>query len=282
MYKLREWKKKSVDAMALAGAQVLVTPTAGMIYKIAEVQADPVTLNTNLGRYTNHMNLLDLCGVAVPTVIAEGGLPFGVTISAPAGHDAFICDIAHRVHLASELPAGALSSKASAVHAAAEQVRKDYEAPSGVETFEIAVSGAHMQGLPLSWQLTERGGRFLRRVKTAPIYRMLAFTGMKPPRPGLAEAEKGAGSAIDLEIWELPSSSFGSFMKLVAAPLGIGWLQLEDGKKVQGFRLVDVNADCSGASGGEPPADITSHCGWRHYLKSKEQSEEPPAKRSKI
>jgi len=108
-YKLRELKAQSVAAMKKAGAQVLVTPTAGMIYTISELEADPIALNTNLGRYTNHMNLLDLCGVAVPTVFADGGLPFGVTISAPAGQDAFVCDIAHLVHMASGLRAGALA-----------------------------------------------------------------------------------------------------------------------------------------------------------------------------
>lgn len=280
-YKLRDWKAKAMAAMTNAGAQVLVTPTAGMIYTIEEVQADPIALNTNLGRYTNHMNLLDLCGIAVPTVTADGGLPFGVTISAPAGQDAFVCDIAHLVHMASGLRAGALPSSAADVQKASDAVgRVGGALLAGVEGIEVAVSGAHMRGLPLSWQLTERGGRFLRCAKTAPCYRLLAFTGMKPPRPGLGAARHCEGAAVDLEIWELPAATFGSFMKVIAAPLGIGWLQLDDGSKVQGFRLIDTEADCAGSVGGEPPVDITSHGGWRSYLQSRDPVE-PPAKRAK-
>lgn len=280
-YKLRELKAKSVAAMKKAGAQLLVTPTAGMIYTIQELEADPIALNTNLGRYTNHMNLLDLCGIAVPTVFADGGLPFGVTISAPAGQDGMICDVAHRVHMASGLLAGALPSKAADVQAAVDCAGRVGGAMlAGVDTIEVAVSGAHMIGLPLSWQLTERGGRFLRRAKTAPVYKLLAFTGMKPPRPGLAAAEGGNGASVELEIWELPAEHFGSFMKVIAAPLGIGWLQLDDGSKVQGFRLVDTFADCAGAAGGAPPVDITSFGGWRSYLES-QGAGEPATKKAR-
>lgn len=282
-YKLREWRAKSRQEMAQKGAQVMVTPTAGMIYTIEELLADPITLNTNLGRYTNHMNLLDLAGVAVPTVFAEGGLPFGVTISAKAGQGAFCFDIAHHLHMASGLPAGALSSQASAVFAAAERNgHVGGKILTGIEGIQVAVSGAHMEGLPLNWQLTQRGGTFVRCARTAPIYSLLAFNGMQPPRPGIATAAEGKGASIELEIWEMPVTSFGSFMKVVAAPLGIGWLELEDGSKVQGFRLVDTSADCSGTVGGEPPTDITVHGGWRKYLECKAKAAaEPPAKRLK-
>lgn len=262
-YKLRELKVLADKTLRDAKAEVLVTPTAGAIYTIAEVLADPIALNSNLGRFTNHMNLLDLCGIAVPTAIA-GGLPYGVTISAQAGSDALICDIAARVHLASGLTAGATISK---VPDLLQQPHAD-RFLAGVPTIEIAVSGAHMEGLALNWQLVERGARFVREAKTVP-YRLLAFTGMTPPRPGLAAAA-GKGAPIELEIWELPSACFGSFMKLVAAPLGIGWVELQDGSKVQGFRLVDEGADKAGVVGGSAgaPLDITGHGGWRAYLES--------------
>merc|ERR1711982_131456 len=122
----------------------------------------------------------------------------------------------------------------------------------------------------------------MRKAKTAPVYRLLAFDGMKPPRPGLAGAEEGKGKAVELEVWELPIASFGSFMKLVAAPLGIGWVELEDGTRVQGFRLVDESADkCVQPRGGSgEPTDITSFGGWRGYLESTNSAKS--AKRARL
>ncbi|CAK9055583.1 Allophanate hydrolase [Durusdinium trenchii] len=270
IYRLQQLRIEAQEAMSSTQAEVLVTPTVGATYTIEDVLADPVALNTQLGRYTNHMNLLDLCGIAVPTVLSSDApcLPFGVTISAAAGHDAFICDIAQRLHAASKLTVGALQSSVQDVSAAVEATQgKHFGAlPADVETFEVAVCGAHMEGLPLSWQLTERGGRFVRRARTAPRYRLVAFD-MKPPRPGLVDSSSGA--SIELEIWELPAAAFGSFMKLVASPLGIGWIELEDGSRVQGFRQVDVGANSTGLvnAGGDPPSDITSYGSWRNFLK---------------
>lgn len=278
-YKLREMKQRADKAMAAAGTQILITPTAGSTYTIEELEADPIALNSNMGRYTNHMNLLDLCGVAVPICMAGGKLPFGVTINAPAGQDALICDIAARLHIASGLQAGA---SASAVTSVAEAVSGRASGfLQGVETFQIVVSGAHMVGLALSPQLTARGARFVRRAKTAPRYRVLAFDGMKPPRPGLRGATASeSGASIEVEVWEMPAAELGAFTKLIAAPLGLGWIEMEDGSRLQGFRLVDGEADRCGVAGGAggAPADITEHGGWRKYLES---SGEPKEKRAR-
>ncbi|CAE7800190.1 atzF [Symbiodinium sp. CCMP2592] len=248
-YRMRALHRAAEASMEAAKAQVLVTPTVGATYKIEDVLADPIALNTNLGRFTNHMNLLDLCGLAVPTMWAGEALPFGVTISAQAGSDAYICDIGQRLHAFSGLPVGALEAAVEDVEAAVAAKMGTFYGPlpSGVDTFEVAVCGAHMAGLPLSPQLTERGGRFMREARTSPRYRLVAFDEMKPPRPGLVDAADGA--SIDLEIWELPASSFGSFMKLVASPLGIGWIELEDGSRVQGFRQVDASVNRGGQVG---------------------------------
>lgn len=278
-YKMKELKQKADAAMKAAGAQILVTPTAGATYTIAQVEADPVMLNKHMGRYTNHMNLLDLCGIAVPTVMA-GKLPFGLTISAAAGLDSFICDIATRLHAASGLPAGATASSAAAVMEASASRSAGFL--QGVETFEIAVSGAHMEGLALNAQLTARGARFLRRAKTAARYRLLAYDGMKPPRPGVrGAAGKEEGKGIEVEVWEMPSKELGTFAKLIAVPLGLGWVEMEDGSKVQGFRLIDAEADAAGRvpAQGEAPSDITAHGGWRKYLES---SGEAAAKQPKV
>ncbi|CAJ1345117.1 unnamed protein product [Effrenium voratum] len=203
IYQLQQLRFEAMQALNTVQAQVLVTPTVGATYTIEDVLADPVVLNTNLGRYTNHMNLLDLCGISVPTTFAAEKLPFGVTVSAVAGHDALICDVAQRLHSAAGLTAGATTSAVQDVAAAVEATEGKYfgPLPAGAESFEVAVCGAHMEGLALSWQLTERGGRFMRTARTSPRYRLVAFDGMSPPRPGLVDDAKGAG--IDLEIWEL-------------------------------------------------------------------------------
>lgn len=262
MYRLQQLRLEARQALHESQAQLLLTPTVGATYAIQDVLADPIALNTNLGRYTNHMNLLDLCGIAVPTTFAGPTLPFGVTLSAFAGNDAFLCDVARRLHGAAELKVGAMESSVHDVEKAVEVSNGKYYGPlpSDVESFEVAVCGAHMEGLALSWQLTERGGRFVRTAKTAPRYRLVAFDGMKPPRPGLVDASNGA--AIELEIWD-PLSS------LVASPLGIGWIELDDGSRVQGFRQVDVGANSHGVVGvgGDPPPDITEYGSWRNFLK---------------
>ena len=68
---------------------------------MAEVQADPIRLNSNLGTYTNFVNLLDCCAVAVPAGFrAKNGLPFGVTLVARAFADDDLAVLADRLHRA--------------------------------------------------------------------------------------------------------------------------------------------------------------------------------------
>src|SRR5262249_5811336 len=70
-----------------ADIDVLMVPTVPAAYTVAEVEGDPIRLNSNLGTYTNFVNLLDLAGLAVPAAMADDGTPFGVTFLAPAGQD---------------------------------------------------------------------------------------------------------------------------------------------------------------------------------------------------
>lgn len=81
-----EWKKMDV----------LLLPTAGTIYTIDQLNADPIALNRNLGYYTNFVNLLDLCALAIPAGFTAAGLPFGVTLIAPAGREAQLFAAAER------------------------------------------------------------------------------------------------------------------------------------------------------------------------------------------
>jgi allophanate hydrolase len=228
---------------------VLVTPTAGTIYTIEEVNADPIRLNTNLGYYTNFMNLLDLAAIAVPAGFQKDGLPFGITLAAPAFSDEALCALGGAVHrrLVQRMGATAATLPESAGEPAAQ--------PGLVK---LAVCGAHMSGLPLNHQLTERGGRLVGTCRTAARYRLFALTGFSPPRPGMVRAESG-GHAIEVEVWALPTESVGSFLDGIPSPLGIGSVELENGELVRGF-LCEVYA----VGGAE---DISRLGGWRAYLK---------------
>jgi allophanate hydrolase len=228
---------------------LLVTPTTGTIYRIAEIDAQPIQLNANLGHYTTFVNLLDLAAVAVPAGFRADGLPFGITLIGPAGSDLALLQWADRFHRAGAAPLGALGAPSASELA-------PFTAPAE-GWISVAVCGAHMEGLPLSRQLTERGGALLRRTRTAPVYRLYALPGGPPQRPGLTR-EPARGAAIELEVWDVPAEHFGSFVAGIPSPLGIGKVELEDGTWVSGFL-------CESAALAEA-TDITSFGGWRPYL----------------
>ena len=244
-YRLKELQRRT--APVWDAIDVLVTPTAGTIYKIAEVEADPVKLNSNLGYYTNFMNLLDLCAIALPAGFQANGLPFGATLAAPAFADEALCVLGEIAQRAMVKTMGA-TGLAFPEHPTMEE--------SSVNTIRVAVCGAHMSGLPLNGQLIERGARLERRCRTAPHYRLFALTEFTPPRPGMVRADDGA--AIDVEVWDVPPAAFGSFVDGIPAPLGIGTVTLEDGQQVKGF-LCETHAT-------KAARDITSLGGWRRYV----------------
>jgi len=246
-YRLKELRRATAPAWQTM--DVLITPTAGRQYTIAELLADPVRLNTALGYYTNFVNLLDLAAIAVPAGLQADGLAFGVTLTAPAWHDTALCALADALHRAQDLPLGALARRLSATP----KLAPDAAADSFVR---VAVCGAHMSGLPLNNQLTERGGRPLRSCRTAAHYRLFALPGGPPQRPGLLRAE--TGQSIEVEVWKMPVAAFGSFVAGIPAPLTIGNVELEDGEQVKGF-LCEAHAT-AGAR------DISEFGGWRHYL----------------
>ncbi len=251
-YRLKALQRKT--APVWDEVDILVAPTAGTIYRIAEVEADPVRLNSNLGRYTNFMNLLDLSAIAVPAGFQRDGLPFGVTLIAPAFADEALCALGGDAQRASVDRMGATGLPLPPLAAS--------EAPPAAagalpQTIRLAVCGAHMSGLPLNHQLTERGARLARRCRTAPQYRLYALTEFDPPRPGMVRADQGA--AIEVEVWDLPAAALGGFVDAIPAPLGIGTVSLEDGQQVRGF-LCEALAT-RGAR------DITSLGSWRQFLK---------------
>jgi allophanate hydrolase len=121
---------------------------------------------------------------------------------------------------------------------------------------QLAVCGAHLSGLPLNYQLTERGARLVRACRTAPNYKLYALAGFTPPRPGMLR--ESGGRRIEVEVWELSTEAFGSFVDGIPAPLGIGTVELEDGAQVKGF-LCEPYAT-RGAQ------DVSHLGGWRAYL----------------
>jgi allophanate hydrolase len=229
---------------------VLVVPTAGTIYAIAEVNADPIRLNSNLGYYTNFMNLLDLAGIAVPAGFQTNGLPFGITLAAPAFSDDGLCALAAEIHA----PGSRLGATSATLPPARARIAQ--RATAGV--VQLAVCGAHMSGLPLNHQLTDRGARLLRTGRTAARYRLFALGGFSPPRPGMLRADTG-GHAIEVEIWALPAAEVGGFIDGIPPPLGIGTIELEDGERVRGF-LCEAYA----AAGAE---DVSHLGSWRAYAR---------------
>ncbi len=225
---------------------VMLTPTAGTIYSIAAMQADPIRLNANLGYYTNFMNLLDLAATAVPAGFQADGLPFGVTLIAPPGQDAPLLHLASRLHQA-------LGGKLGAGPCGLPPAEHLSTLPGG--QIEVAVVGAHLSGLALNAQLTERHARLLATTRTAPHYRLYALPDGK--RPGLIRVADG-GAAIECEVWQMPAAQFGHFVAGIPAPLGIGKLELADGSIVNGFICEPI--------GIVDAQDITEQAGWRAWL----------------
>ncbi len=228
---------------------VLVVPTAPTHYTVAQMQADPVALNRHLGTYTNFVNLLDYAALAVPASLRPDGLPFGITLVGPCGSDLQLAELGQRFHHATGLPQGATG--------------RPLPAPEPLEGLQppalltVAVVGAHLSGMPLNHQLTERGAVLRGEAHTAPDYRLYALPGTTPPKPGLLRVGPGQGARIALELWDMPLAHYGSFVAGIPAPLGIGTLALDDGRQVQGF-VCEAHAT-AGAQ------DISRHGGWRAY-----------------
>ncbi|WP_445679955.1 allophanate hydrolase [Radicibacter daui] len=229
----------------------ILTPTAGTSYTVAEMEADPIRLNSNLGYYTNFVNLLDYAAIAVPTGHMRGGAGFGVTFIAPAFTDPWLLSLADALHRQAGLPAGATDRPL------ARPAARRPAPLAGPGRIAVAVVGAHMRGLPLSRQLTEIDGRFIREARTAPCYRLYAFDALMPARPGLVRTAEDGG-AIALEIWDVPAAAFGGFVAGIGSPLGIGRIRLEDGDEVAGF-LCEATAI-------RGTREITALGGWRAYL----------------
>lgn len=248
IYRLKDLTRKAEPL--LAEIDMLCVPTIPTFYSVADLEADPITPNSNFGTYTNFVNLMDMCGIAVPTPPRGDGRPGSVTLLAAAGRDADVAAVAMGLEGAGNRTLGATGWPVPAP-----QPLSDAPAPNVIR---IAACGAHMSGLPLNWQLTDLGARFVRAARTTDAYRFHALAGGPPERPGLVRGTPGSGAEIALELWDIPAANFATFMKGIPAPLGIGTIALADGGAAQGF--VCETAGLEGAT------DITATGGWRAHI----------------
>lgn len=231
--RLTELKRETGGLWDIVDALLLpVTPTHPTH---AEVAADPVGVNARLGTYTNFVNLLDLCAIAVPAGTRADGLPFGVQLIAPAFADGPLLDLAERWTTGASPAVQPVPGRAL-----------------------VAVAGAHLSGLPLNGQLQSLGGRLHSRGRTSGGYRLFRLPGAGVARPGLVRTGDGPDGGIAVELWDLPHQGIGSLATSIPAPLGLGTVELDDGAQVLGFL-----AEAAGVEGAD---DITSYGGWRAYL----------------
>ena len=233
-YQLADCKR--LASREMEKVDFILLPTTPRNFTLAEVEAEPVKLNSILGTYTNFMNLLDYSALALPAGRYEGQLPWGVTLFAEAGMDRALLEL------------GALYEKGEPVMGDWDQVK-------------IAVCGAHLEGMALNWQLTDRGGKLAHAGKTAPAYRMYlipAGDGL-PERPALMMEEEGV--QVEVEVWNLSREAFGDFVSMIPAPLGIGKVVLADGSEVPGF-IAEPRA-------ARDAIDLSHFGGWRAYQNSK-------------
>jgi len=250
-YRLQEIRCKS-DKL-FEQVDFLLLPTAPTTYKISEVLAAPVKLNSNLGYYTNFVNLLDLAAVAVPVGMQANGLPFGVSLIGKAFTDDGLLAVADWLHRKLAVTLGGSDRLLAGTPQLASTA-----APHGC--ILMAVVGAHLAGQPLNWQMTSRRARLVQTVRTHADYRLYALPNSTPPKPGLVYEPGFGGTGIELEVWAMPEDTVGTFLNGIPAPLSLGTVRLEDGSSVKGFLC-----EPAGVVGAQ---EITHLGGWRSYLKT--------------
>jgi allophanate hydrolase len=229
---------------------VLLLPTTPTTFLIDEVLSDPIGTNTRLGIFTNFVNLLDLAAVAVPAGQSIDRLPFGVTLIGPAFSDIALLQLAQKYNADLKPTMGGTG------HPYPLSRRKDSSA--AMNRTHLAVVGAHLSGLPLNYQLTDRGAHLVETTTTAPDYRLYALPNTTPPKPGLVRTAPADGAKIEVEIWELSMEAFGEFVNEIPSPLGIGTLRLADGRSVKGFLCESIAV--------EGAKDVSSLGGWRKVI----------------
>ncbi len=250
LYRLQALRR--IADRTFGNLDAIVLPTAPTAYSTAQVLANPVELNSRLGTYTNFVNLLDLCGLALPAAMRPDGIPFGITLLAPAGHDALLASIGRVFHADTKLKIGARGLTQPPLPAPSTSLVGDEIA--------IAVVGAHLSGMALNGELQALNGRLLEATATAPDYKLYALD-TTPPKPGMQRVNAGTGSAIKLELWALSAAAFGKFVAAIPPPMSIGTIRLADGRSIKGFMVEPIAV--------EGARDISSFGGWRAFVAEK-------------
>jgi len=250
LYRLQALKRQT--ELLLEGFDAICVPSVPRLFTLQELEHNPIVPNSKLGTYTNFANLLDFCGISLPTHARSDGLPASITLLARAGQDTSLAALAWQLQLSFNTVPGASGFSLTEIPASSLKM------PTAADSFiELAVCGAHMQGLPLNDQLTDLGGEFVRSDRTSENYRFYKLAGGPPFRPGLICCP-GHGDSIELEIWRLPQHRFAEFISKVPAPLGIGTVTLNNGEQVKSFI-------CEGYA-AQTAEDITHHRSWRKFL----------------
>jgi len=242
---------KQVDA--------LFVPTAPRFPTLAEVGEDPIAVNSQLGTYTNFVNLADLSAISLPANMRSDGLPFGVTVIAPAWSELALLNFSAQWQGFLRLPEAPvmLGNKSDA-------------------SVVVAVVGAHLTGMPLNFQLSSRHAVLLEQTLTANKYQLYALANTTPPKPGLVRVNETRlasgeeeGHSLIVELWRLDQAAFGAFVEEIPQPLGIGTLELADGRLVKGF-ICEPEAVASATH-------ISHFGGWRAYIQHLKSQQPQPA-----
>ena len=258
-YALKDLQRETAEIWE--NVDVLLVPTVPKHPRFSDVAADPVAANSALGIYTDFVNLLRWCALALPAGNTVSGMPFGVTFIAPGGYDAALASLGEIWQESLDLPLGATGQRLA--HDTKSSESLTLRKPAVEDTVPIAVVGAHMSGMPLNGQLRERGARLLQITRTAARYRLHALPGTSPPKPGLVRSDKH-GHGIEVEVWAMPAAHVGSFLASIPAPLGLGSVELADGRWVHGF-LCEAHAVANAP-------DISHFGGWRRFMQSNQES----------
>lgn len=232
----------------LAEVDALFLPTSPTIYTIEQIKKDPIQYNSHFGTYTNFTNLADLSALALPAGFREDGLPHGITLIANAWHDQALVHFGKYWQNHLNLTLGATHQPLK---------KQPTISPPSKHHVRIAVVGAHLTGMPLNAQLTERQAVLIETTQTSPTYSLYALKGTTPPKPGLARDEIN-GQQIIVELWDIPLARFGEFVVEIPTPLGIGNIELTDGRWVKGFICEPY--------GLQHAEDISHFGGWRAYI----------------
>lgn len=246
---LKQDLSRQIEA-SLAGFDALIVPTSPTIHRIADMATHPIEYNAHFGRYTNFTNLADLSALALPAGFRADGLPFGVSLIAPAWHDSALLHFGQIWQQALDLKLGATQRKLPSA---------DQTVAVSKQHVRVAVVGAHLTGMPLNFQLTTRQAVLVETTTTSADYALYALSGTQPPKPGLARVSE-QGQSIIVELWDVPMARFGEFVAEVPTPLGIGNVELADGRWVKSF-ICEAYALTQAT-------DIRHFGGWRAYIQS--------------